>query len=452
MKDRDYDLVKDISIENAAKNLSKAIQIKTVTSMTFENIDKNSYNEFLDFLEETYPLTYSKLEKEMINTYSPVFIWRGKYNSLKPILLLGHYDVVPVDEDSEKTWEEPAFSGTIKEGYIWGRGALDDKNQVIAILEAVEYLLTKEFIPQRDIYFTFGFDEEVGGKSGALNVAKSFKEKNIEFEAVIDEGGAILPDMIDGLDKTIALIGIGEKGSTNFKITAKGMSGHSSMPPVKNTVGILAKIIDNVEKNPMKPRLIKPVRELFEAMAPYMGPQKLILNNINNLFPFVNGIISKSPALNSLIRTTIVFTKLEGGIALNVLPKEASAYANVRILQGDSSEDVIRHFKEINSGIDFEIEKLNNSEPSPISPTNTAFFNKMKKIILNANPDVIIAPYLMAGGTDSKHYYNVCSNIYRFAPVIMAKKDNATIHSINERISFDNLWRMISFYIELINE
>ncbi|MGD9569113.1 MAG: M20/M25/M40 family metallo-hydrolase [Sedimentibacter sp.] len=442
---------KEYNLDNAVKHLSDAIKIKTVSNVDYEKVEWNAFDEFLVFLENAYPNVHKTCRREIVNKYSPVYLWEGRNKNIKPILLLGHYDVVPVEQSSEALWNEPPFSGIIKDDSIWGRGTLDDKNQVIAIMESVEYLIINDFKPERDVYIAFGFDEEVGGYRGAKKISELFQERNLQFDFVIDEGGCVINDMIDGLNCAIAIIGIAEKGSTNIKITVEGKSGHSSMPPKDTSVAMLAKIISNTEKNQMPTKLTLPVQELFEKIAPYMGNKKYILQNVKSLFPFINGALAKSPTLNSLIRTTITFTKLSGGDALNVIPQEVSAYANMRILPGDTVNDAVEHIKKVNNGIDFKIDLLNKEEASQISIIDTEGYRTISNIIRGIFPEVITVPYLMVGGTDSRKYYNVCNNIYRFSAVLMTKEDNDSIHSVNEKITVENFKNMIRFYIEVAN-
>jgi carboxypeptidase PM20D1 len=442
--------MKDFNFDNAIKHLCGAVKIETVSNVDYEKVEWDKFDDFLEFLGKEYPNVHNVCKREMVNKYSPVYKWEGKNNNCKPVLFLGHYDVVPADKSSETLWKEDPFSGVIKDGCIWGRGTLDDKNQVIAIMETVEYLISKGFVPERDIYFAFGFDEEVGGERGAKKMSELFQERNLEFDFVIDEGGCVIKDIIAGLTCPLAVIGIAEKGSTNIKITAKGRSGHSSMPPKDTSSAMLAKIICNTENNQMPAKLTWPVQVLFEKIAPYMGSKKIILKNIKTLFPLVSGTLAKNPTLNALIRTTITFTKLSGGQALNVIPQEVSAYANIRILPGDTVDDAVEHIKRVNQGIDFKIELLKRDETPPVSPIDTEAFGIITSIINNIFPEALVVPYLMAGGTDSSKFYSVCNNIYRFSAVILTNEDKDSVHSVNEKITVENFKSMIRFYIELI--
>jgi len=440
---------KGFNIDQAVKHLSQAIQINTVSYPDYNAIDFARFDEFLHFLETAYPTVNQVCQREIINGYCPFYLWKSETGQgKKPILLIGHYDVVPVEAENE--WEEPPFSGTVKDNFIWGRGALDNKQQVISVMEAAEYLINSGFQPDRDIYLVFGFDEEVGGERGAAPAARYFKEQGIEFECVIDEGGCIANGIMEGLVVPAALVGIAEKSWANIKITVSGQGGHSSMPPQHTAIGKLAQMIANVENNPMPAHLIMPVQEMFKKMAPYMPGKKMVLKNIDRLFPLLSSTLSKSPTTNAMIRTTIAFTMTEGGEAPNVLPQKASVVANLRILHGDNIDQVIAHIKNVNPGMDLEVEKTLVGDISGISPIDALPYQLMERIIGEMYPQTVVLPYLMAGGTDSRKYAGVCDKIYRFSAMVLDPKEYAGIHSTNERISIDNLASIIEFYCRFL--
>lgn len=442
---------KTFNLDQAIEHLAAAIRFKTISYPDYLVTDFAQYDEFLDFLTESYPAIHQVCRKEMVNTYSPMFVWKGNDNQgKKPLLLLGHYDVVPAIEDADGGWQEPPFAGIVKDDFIWGRGAIDNKGQVIAMMEAVEYLIESGFKPARDVYIVLGFDEEVGGSMGAEKAAALFKERNIEFECVLDEGGCIVTDMMEGLKVPAALVGIAEKAIANFKITVSGQGGHSSMPPVNTAIGTLAKIIANLESQPMPARLIMPVREMFKKMAPHMDSNRLVLKNIGTLFPLVNSKLGKSPTINAMIRTSTAVTMTGGGYAPNVLPPEAWAIINSRILQGDSVDGVMEHMRKVNPGIDFTIEKLLGDDPAKSAPIDSPAYKTIEKILGEMYPDVLVLPYLMAGATDSRKYAGLCSNIYRFAAMVLTKELYATIHSENERLSVKNFSSIMEFYYKYL--
>ena len=434
----------------AAEHLMEALTYRTI-SYTQESLrDFREYRAFLDFLERTYPRVHERMDKKMISDFSPVYHLKSLTPNHLPVLLLGHYDVVPVEENTIKDWDRDPFGGQMLENYIYGRGALDDKNQVISIMEALEALFEKGYEPKRDIYVAMGFDEEIGGEKGAKAIAKYFREENLFFNLVLDEGGAVVVDTVEGVKKPLALIGVAEKGSSMIKITAYGDGGHSSMPKRGSAIEVLSKAVMNLAKNPVKPRLTSPVREMFHGMSPYMGAKGILLKHVDSTFSLLAKVLSANPTMNSMVRTTMATTMAKAGSALNVMPQEASVYVNVRLLPGDPFDEILRHMKHVNKDLDLSYEILVREEASMISPFDSQEFESLEKIILKIYPDVKVLPYLMAGGSDSRKYEGLSENILRFSCIRMTNEDLDSIHSTNERIHVDNLMGMIRFYDELL--
>lgn len=455
MEEREIYGVKEEVLEDippCAVHLGEAIRIKTISNQNYNYTDFNQYEEFLKFLKKTYPKVHQVCHLELVNQFSIVFHWKSDVQEGKPILLTAHYDVVPVEKSGIDSWDQDPFSGEFKEGFIYGRGALDDKNQVISIMEALEDSIENGFIPKRDIYIAFGFDEEVGGEKGAKTIASLFKEKNLQFEFVLDEGGAVIEGVIEEFDIPVGFIGVAEKGSSNIRIFTSGDGGHSSMPTKNSAIGKLSTIINNVEKNPMPAKLTLPVERMFKLMAPHMGKTGMLLNHSRLVFPFIKRKLSNSGTMNSMIRTTISFTMTGGGEAENILPKTAWVNANIRIIPGDTLEEVMDHMKSVNNGIDFEMKIMNHEEGSAASPYDSDSYRMIEQKIKQVFDGVEVMPYLMAGSTDSRKYSELCDNIYRFSAVRMNQADLDSIHGANERISVENLQRMVLFYKILLKE
>ncbi|MGB4590436.1 MAG: M20/M25/M40 family metallo-hydrolase [Clostridiaceae bacterium] len=437
---------------SCAVHLGEAIRIKTISNPDYRLTDFYPFEKFLEFLKMTYPKVHEVCQVEVVNHYSAIFHWKSSAQEGKPVLLTAHYDVVPVEKSSINSWDQEPFSGKIIEGFIYGRGTLDDKNQVIAIMEALEDRIGKGLMPRRNIYIAFGFDEEVGGEKGAKAIASLFKEKNLQFEFVLDEGGAVIEGIVDGMDIPIALIGVAEKGSSNIRMITNGDGGHSSMPTKNSAIGKLSKIINNIEKNPMPAKLTLPVERMFKLMAPHMGKTNILLSHAKLIFPLLNRTLSKSQTMNSMIRTTISFTMTGSGEAENILPRTAWANANVRILPGDTLDDIMDHMRKVNKGIDFEMKVMNREEGSGVSPYDSENYRRIEKKIKQVFEGVEVMPYLMAGSTDSRKYSDLCDNIYRFSAVKMNQADLDSIHGVNERISVENLQHMVLFYKKLLDD
>lgn len=441
----------DIDVESAALHLGEAVRIKTISLSDYNKTNWGEFERFIKYLEETYPITNRSLQRERINDYSLLYKWKGKNNDLMPALLTAHMDVVPVEEGTLKDWKKPPFSGEIENGYVWGRGTLDIKIQVIAILEAVEKLLSQGFIPERDIYIGFGHDEEVGGKRGGFEIAKLLESRGIKFEFVLDEGGCVTEGMLKNVSSPIAVIGIAEKGCANIKITAESRGGHSSMPPRNTAVGEISKAICALEKNQCKANISTPLRYMLNCLGPHMDiKSRFIIANLWLFGPIFKKVFSKIPSGNALLRTTTAATMFEGSMEPNVLPQKARAVINFRIAPYESGRDVIEHVKNTIKNERIKIEALRLDEPSKVSSVDSYGYRYIEKQVLRVFPKAVVTPYIVLAATDARKYENVCDNIYRFSPYKIRNDELNTMHGTNECISFENIKKAITFYIEML--
>lgn len=432
----------------AVERLSKALQFPTVTYHDASLFDSTVFLNFHQFLRESFPKVHENLSVETINKYSLFYRWEGKNPDLKPILLMAHIDVVP----SEGEWENGPFSGEIKEGYVYGRGALDVKSGITGILEATEYLLEKNFTPERTICFAFGHDEETGGQQGNLQIARLMEERNIRFEYVLDEGGFIVNDMIPGITQPTAIIGIAEKGYLSIELTSKATGGHSSMPPKRTAIGQLAEAVRKLEQNPFPAEVKGAAEKMFEYAGPEMSfGMKFIFANRFLFNPLIKNELGKSPQSNALMRTTTAPTIFKGGYKDNVLPSEAKAVVNFRILPGESISSVMEYVRKTIDNPDIELYPYPfNAEPSPVSDTESFGFRQIHVSVKETYPNTIVAPYLVIAATDSRHYNNVADQIFRLLPVPLEKEDLKRIHGVNERIGVEQYKKLILFYLRII--
>ena len=380
-------------------------------------------------MTQQYPLCDSLLEKSVINEFSLVYKWTGKNSKLAPILLMGHSDVVPVEGESLKQWTEDPYGGKISKGYIWGRGTLDDKVNVLGILEATERLLLEGYQPMRTVYFAFGHDEEIGGKNGAQAIARRFQQQGLEFEYILGEGMVILEKAMPGIDPTLALIGIAEKGYATLELTAKiEKGGHSSMPPSTTAIGLLSQAIKHLENQPFPARIDGPTKLLFDYVGPEMNwPNKAIFANLWLFKTLLINQLSKAPTTNAVIRTTTATTMIRGGVKDNVLPTEAKAWINFRIYPGETVDDVIAQvqntIKEPLITIKSNQESVFTNNPSPVSEIESFGFMVLQRSIKEIFPGVIVAPSLVIAATDARHYSQLSKNIYRFSPLQLNNED-----------------------------
>ena len=433
-----------------ALNLSAAVQFKTVSYEADSLRDTAAFNAFHEFLYARYPLAFSTLVKEDIPSPSILLRWNGTDASLKPVIFLSHQDVVPATEGESK-WTYAPFSGHIDVQFVHGRGTIDDKCGVLGLLEAAEYLLSKNFKPKRTIYFAFGHDEETKG-SGAQEMARYLSQKNIEAEYILDEGGSITDGIIKEVKPNVALIGIAEKGRATVDLAVDIDGGHSSMPPTQTAIGILSEAILKLETHPFDAHYDGGTQALFDYIAPEMGfGKRLVFANSWLFSPVIKGILSGKNSTNAAIRTTTAATIFRSGEKENILPHHAEAVVNFRILPGETPGDVLKH---VNQVIDDERVKATLREggdnPSSVSNVNSDGFKNISKTIKEIFPDVIVAPYLVVGATDSRHYEKVSKNIYRFIPLILNDEDLKRMHGLNERIGIENYKDVIRFYVRLM--
>ncbi|GAM17884.1 hypothetical protein SAMD00019534_010590 [Acytostelium subglobosum LB1] len=418
-----------------AQNLANAIKFPTISQSLDSEIPTNytPYTQFITYLETTYPLVHTKLNRTVVNQYSLLFEWKGRNRRLKPIFINGHYDVVPVEPSQ---WSVDPFGGVILNGTIWGRGAIDNKLIVIAALEAVESLLLKSFIPERTVFLAFGHDEEIGGNDGHKKISELVQSRNITAEMIIDEGLPIMaPGFLPGLiTQTTAMVGVFEKGYIFYNITAKGQGGHSSMPPsTQSPIGILSKAITTLESNQLP------------------APNSTMRNEFLEQFP--SSTISAVPFLDYMRRTTTTVTLIRGGIKSNVLATSATAWISHRVVPGDDIDAIIaRNNRLINdSRISVVIEAT--LPPSPYSNISTDTYKTLRRTLMYTfGGDLLVKSGLMFANTDTRHYWPVSSNIYRIMPIIGSGADLGSIHGFNEKLNIDNLVNAVAFYRELIKQ
>ena len=438
--------------ELAVQHLSEAVQIPTISRDT-GHFDSVPFFRMISFLAHTYPQVEAHLHKKLINGLSLLYTWEGSNNTLQPVILIGHMDVVPVGTEPGEEWENPPFSGAIRNGIVWGRGTLDDKVNVIGILEAVEMLLKQNFKPERTIYLAFGHDEEIGGAHGAEQIARYLEEQHVKASFLLDEGLVITSGIVPGIhNKNVALIGIAEKGYMSAELTVEAPGGHSSMPAKETPIGILSTAVSRLEKHQPEAQFSEPVKQFLDYIGPEM-PFSSRLAFANRWL--LKGIILKkyeaSNAGNAIVRTTTAPTLFKSGTKDNVLPGYASATVNFRIIPGESLESVLEHVRKTINDERVKVRMTGHfSEPSPVSKTDCKAFECVEKSIGQIFPNTLIAPSLVIAGTDARHYTAVSENQYRFVPLIAGSGDLKRIHGANEKISVENFADCIRFYRQLI--
>ena len=392
---------------------------------------------------------HQKLEKTVLNG-TLIYRWEGTDKKKLPIMFMGHQDVVPA---SDEGWSVPAFSGVAKEdGCLYGRGALDCKGTMYVELQAVEELLSEGFVPPCDVYLEYSINEETGG-DGAAAAMRHLRDKGLRFAFVLDEGGAVIDEAVPGMDKPYAVIGVTERGYMDVKITARGKGGHSSTPPRNTPAARLYAFANEIErKRPFKKKMIPEVKEMFRQMAPaFSFPLRFLLGNLWLTKPLVMAVMPMvSPFGEALMATTCCFTMMKGSDAANVIPKEPYLIANLRCSVHQNCEESLAVLKKYGKKYDLEFEVLLGRDASPVSNIHSEAYGFVEKTIRAHFPDAGVAPYLIMGGTDCRHFHALTDTALRFAPVRMSNEQNASCHAVDENVTLSALVEGVQFYKRLL--
>ncbi len=444
----------EVDTKSVAQRLARGLQHRTISHSLDGPVEAQAFFDLHAQLRADYPLVHAELTRETVSDYSLLYTWPGARPELPAIVLLAHQDVVPVEAGSEESWEHPPYSGDIDGTYVWGRGALDNKSTLFCIMEAVEGLLSRGFRPERTVLLAFGHDEELGGPTGAIQIAERLAERGVRAEYVLDEGGAVTVDTITMLNDPVAVVGIAEKGSVSIELSVETPGGHSSMPPRQSGIGVLSAAIVRLEENPMPAGIDGAVAIMLDYLGPQLDfPLKFVMANRWLFDPIIEAVFASERTLDPMQRTTTAATIFNGGVKENVLPSRVKATVNFRILPGDTVDDVYAHVERTVADERVLLAIAREArEPSSISPVDSDAFRAIQRTIQGVFPKAVVTPYLVVGGTDSRYYSEISSNIYRFGPFRFSGDDRKRIHGTNERIEIASLGQAVSFYSHLIEQ
>ena len=438
-----------VDAQCVADHLAAAIRCKTVPLDEKGTPDPQAFEQLHKMLAETYPLVHQKLKREVVNGYSLLYTWQGARTELDPVMVMAHQDVVSADPTE---WTHPPFDGVITGDFVWGRGTLDIKNQLIGIMEAAETLLQQGYRPERTILFGLGHDEETGGVNGSKVVGQLLKERGVHLAGIVDEGGGISAGLAAGIRGPVALIGVSEKGYLTVEFTVHSAPGHSSTPPPQTAIGILSRGLARLEAHPM-PTHLRRLRPLYHGIGK-AAPLYIQVAFANAwLFgPFLKRWLVPNPEMNASMRTTTALTIIHGGVEDNTIPAEAKAFVNFRLLPGDTIAEVLWHIRKTIKDDRVKVKPVEGkfNEALPISSQNSQAYKSLKEVIRQVFDNPPVAPYVMLGGTDCMHFVPVCDHIYRFTSLVMDESFRGLEHGIDERIPIEGMAKMVKFYAQLM--
>ncbi len=438
------------------RNMSQAITFETISTGDAGTQQVAPFKAYVEWARSAYPEVHAQLGLELIADHSMLFTWQGTDPTLQPILLTAHYDVVPIAPGTEDDWTHPPFAGEVADGYVWGRGALDDKSGMIAMLEAVTLLLAEGFTPQRTIYLSFGHDEEVGGDLGAAGITEHLRAQGVQLAWSLDEGSFVTDGVVQGVDKLVAPINVAEKGWANYDLVAHGPGGHSSMPAKEVAVDILAQALVKIRANPMPGGLDGLSGEMIDGIARNSGFLLRMLAANKWLFGgLIEQQLGNQPSGNAMLRTTIAPTLLRAGVKVNVITPSAQATINFRLHPRDTPEDIVAHLTRVINDERVEITLHEGQDPSMasnVSSWQNEPFALLKRVTQQVYGDVVVVPGITVAGTDTKHYSKIADDSYRYQYMVVNADDLSGFHGTNERVAISSLVKGTSAYYLLMQQ
>ncbi len=431
-----------------AENLSRIIQIPTISIRGVS--DNTNIYKLHELFAELYPYIYKQCTVTDIDG-ALLYKLSGTNEKLQPILLMSHQDVV----EATGKWHHEPFSGEIKDNKIWGRGTVDTKGSLCAMLEAMNELIRDGFIPERDMYIASSNNEEITG-DGAIKTVEYLYERGITFELVMDEGGSVLAtEAGQALVPHNAMVGVFEKGRANIKFIANSSGGHASVPFNKNPFARLAKLVYIIEnRNPFKKRITRPVILQYKAMAPYMKHfrHRFLYGNLwlFRFFPAPQIMHKQGGQTGAMVKTTCVFTMAEGSKGANVIPEQATLTANCRFMIHEPLKPSYAKLARLADKLELKMEMITGFDVPPLADMESYAYKYVNHRIQESFGDIPRIPYIMLAGTDARHYTKICDCVLRFVPLMMTARQLNSAHAVDENINVEALARAVRFYYDFM--
>lgn len=437
----------EVDEAKAIADLQALIRCKTVSYRDKALEDDAEFAKLEALLPQLFPHVHEVCAFVKPGPRSLLFHWKGR-SAEKPGVLMAHYDVVPVNQEA---WSKPAFEALIEDGVLWGRGTLDTKGTLLGVLEAADTMIARGFTPANDLYLAFAGDEEISGE-GAPTIVAWLTAHGVKPAFVLDEGGAVVENVFPGVAQPCAVVGTGEKGPMDVRLTMSTAGGHASTPPAHTPVGVLAQAVARVESHPFPFTLTAPAAQMFDTLGRRSTfLYRMIFANLWCFKPALNLLCKKSGGeLNALVRTTVAFTQMQGSAASNVLPPDAWVGANLRLIGNETVESAQAYLRKVIGDDRVKVELVHGMNPSPISRTDDEPFARLSQAIRATWTDAIVSPYLMLACSDSRHYGQISDHVYRFSAMALSKEERGLIHANDERVPVATIAKTVAFYQRLI--
>ncbi|WP_345505948.1 M20/M25/M40 family metallo-hydrolase [Terrabacter aeriphilus] len=434
----------------AVEALRALIRIPTVSHWERDREDRSAFAALLVELRERFPRLHAVCEVERIGGDALLVRWPGR-TPVAPVVLMAHLDVVPVDDPS--VWTHPPFAGDVADGHVWGRGALDCKGSLVATCAAVESLIADGVTPGRDVWLSFGCNEEVSGEAAEVAVA-ALKVRGVEPWFVLDEGGAVVQGVLPGVDAPLAVVGVSEKGTVDVELVAHGDGGHASAPRRMGATSRLARAILRLERRPFPSHLPDATVDMLErAGAHARMPYAAVFGRARRLRPVLSRVLPRlGHETAALTRTTVAVTQLSGSPGANVIAPVARAHVNMRVMVGETVDGALERIRRTVKDPHVEVVLVSGHGPSPVSPTADPAYGLIEATVGEVFPGTVAIPYVMLAATDSRHFHRVWPRVYRFTPFRMSDAQRAAIHGVDERIGIDDLHDGIAWYRRLLEQ
>ncbi|MCR5890281.1 M20/M25/M40 family metallo-hydrolase [Hymenobacter sp. J193] len=433
----------------AVEHLQAAVRLRTESYRSGNVADTSQFLGFHRLLQRTYPLLHRTLRRQVVGGYSLCYEWAGQEPSAAPVIVLAHYDVVPVDTATLPRWKYPPFGAVQAHDTIWGRGTTDNKANAVALLEAVESALLRGQQPRRTVFLVLGHDEEVGGMHGARQVAQLLQRRGIRPAFVLDEGGYITRRKVPGMvGRPVALIGTAEKGYLSLQLSASLAGGHAAMPEKESAVGLVAGAVASLQQQEFAAQLTPAMQDFATHVGPHLPfGQRVAFANQWLLRPLILRAYRATAAGAAAVRTTIAPTVLQAGMKDNVIPASASAIVNLRLLPTTTAAGTLAQVRAWLPDQRVQVRPVGPvSEPTAAASTETLGYRLIDQQLHQLVPGVVTTPFLFVAQSDARHFQPLTTDIYRFSPTT----DPQGMHGENECVSVASFTQTYCYFAGIL--